>query len=78
MTTTPYSAEQVVEVLRKEICKLPRYSFLVGGKGGVVRDENRAGAWVEFDEVHKLFDMQTVDELIAKSIADEAIGKAKL
>lgn len=67
--------DEAVEALRKEMCALPRYSFLLNSGGGVSRVEDRSGRWIEWDEAHKLFDPEVVDWLIAKSQAAKAIAK---
>lgn len=55
------------EAVRKQLCKLPRYSFFVGPKpfGGVQRVEDRSGTWIEFDAVHALFDPVSVDAALS-------------
>ncbi|WP_025517580.1 hypothetical protein [Bordetella trematum] len=53
------------EAVRREICKLPRYSFLLNQSGGVQRINDRCGNWVEFGAVHQLFDPVEVDAAIA-------------
>ena len=69
----PY--DEAVEALRKGMCALPRYSFLLNSGGGVSRVEDRSGRWIEWDEAHKLFDPKMVDWLLAKAQAAAAIAK---
>lgn len=68
--------DEAVEALRKAMCALPRYSFLLNSGGGVGRVEDRSGQWVEWHEVYKLFDPDTVDWLVAKSQAAAVVTKA--
>lgn len=53
------------EAVRKRFCKLPRYSFLLDGKGNVRRVPSFTGNWVEFEAAHTLFDPQSVDAAMA-------------
>lgn len=69
--------DEVVEILRKAVCALPRHSFLLNSGGGVSRVESRSGRWIDWEEVHKLFDPEMVDWLIAKSQAEATIAKVK-
>lgn len=55
----------VLDALRKAMCALPRYSFLLNSGGGVSRVEDISGRWIEWDEAHKLFDLEMVDCLLA-------------
>ncbi|MGE8567532.1 MAG: ASCH/PUA domain-containing protein [Achromobacter sp.] len=62
------------EAVRKQLCKLPRYSFFVRPKssGGVQRVNDRSGNWIEFDDAHALFDPVSVDAaLSAQSEAND-------
>ena len=68
--------DEAVEALRKALCALPRYSFLLNAGGGVSRVEDRSGRWIELDEAHKLFDPEMADWLIAKEQSMAAIAKA--
>ncbi len=68
--------DEAVEALRKAMCALPRYMFLLDSGIGVSRVEDRSGRWIEWDEVHKLLDHEVVDELVAKSQAAMALAKA--
>jgi hypothetical protein len=70
------SRDAVMEAVRKGFCELQRYSFLKDATGGVRRVPDRSGNWVEHDEVHKLFDPEMVDALIAKDITWQALSKA--
>lgn len=67
----------VVEALRKAICALPRYSFLLDRSGGVRRVPDRSGNWLEFESAHALFDTEAVDNLIALFVSDAAILAAR-
>ena len=53
------------EAVRKDFCKLQRYSFFLDGAGNVRRCADHCGNWVEFDTVHTLFEPQSVDAAIA-------------
>lgn len=58
--------DAAIEALRKRLCALPRYSFLIGPNGeGVQRVKDRSGNWIEFDAAHALFDPVIVDAAIA-------------
>ena len=49
------------EAVRKKLCALPRYSFVLDDDGVVRRVRDRAGNWIEFDEAHALLDPVAVD-----------------
>ena len=49
------------EAVRKKLCALPRYSFVLDDDGVVRRVRARAGNWIEFDEAHALLDPVAVD-----------------
>lgn len=53
------------EAVRKKLCTLPRYSFVLDDDGLVRRAPDRTGNWIEFDEAHALFDPVSVDAAIA-------------
>ena len=53
------------EAVRKKLCTLPRYSFVLDDDGLVRRAPDRTGNWIEFDEAHALFDPVAVDAAIA-------------
>ena len=53
------------EVVRKRLCTLPRYSFVLDDDGLVRRAPDRTGNWIEFDEAHALFDPAAVDAALA-------------
>ena len=54
------------EAVRKKLCKLPKFSFVIDREyGHVTRKQDDCGRWIEFDEVHKLFDPVAVDAAIA-------------
>lgn len=49
------------EAVRKRLCGVQRYSFVLDDDGLVRRVQDRAGNWIEFDEAHALFDPVAVD-----------------
>lgn len=49
------------EAVRKKLCALPRYSFVLDDDGLVRRVQDRSGNWIEFDDAHELFDPVAVD-----------------
>ena len=53
------------EAVRKKLCALPRYSFVLDDDGLVRRAPDRTGNWIEFDEAHALFDPVSVEAAIA-------------
>lgn len=53
------------EAVRKRLCGLPRYSFVLDDDGVVRREQDRIGNWIEFDDAHELFDPVAVDAAIA-------------
>lgn len=54
------------EAARKQLCKLPRYSFFAGAAlGSVRRAEDSSGNWIEFDAAHALFDPVSVDAALS-------------
>jgi len=57
--------DNLIEELRKIICKLPKYSFLSSPEGGVRRVSDRSGRWIEFDAVHELLDPVAIDAIAA-------------
>ena len=59
------SRDAAVEAVRKQLCKLVRFSFIIGPDGGVSRTIDSVGDWVAFHEVHGLFDPVAVDGAIA-------------
>jgi hypothetical protein len=61
----PADRNEAFEAVRKKLCALPRYSFLIGPHGGVKRYENRASNWIEFDAAHDLFDPVSVDAALS-------------
>jgi len=63
----PAGRNEAFEAVRKKLCALPRYSFLIGPHGGVKRYENRSGNWIEFDAAHDLFDPVAVDAALSAS-----------
>ncbi len=68
--------DEAVEALRKAMCALPKYMFLLDSCGNVRRVEAKTGRWIEWTEVHKLFDPEVVDMLVAKSQAAATLAKA--
>ena len=64
--TTQAQADSVLEdaafeAVRKKLCALPRYSFVLDDDGVVRRVQDRTGNWIEFDEAHALLDPVAVD-----------------
>ena len=49
------------EAVRKKLCALPRYSFVLDDDGLIRRVQDRVGNWIEFNEAHALFDPVSVD-----------------
>ncbi|EPD35930.1 hypothetical protein HMPREF9701_04963 [Delftia acidovorans CCUG 274B] len=49
------------EAVRKRLCGLQRYSFVLDDDGVVRRAQDRTGNWIEFDDAHALFDPVAVD-----------------
>lgn len=49
------------DAVRKKLCALPRYSFVLDDDGLIRRAQDRVGNWIEFDEAHALFDPVSVD-----------------
>lgn len=68
--------DNAIESVRKAMCALPRYSFLLNSSGGVSRVEDCAGRWIEWDEAHELFDPEMVAWLLSKAEAEAAIDAA--
>lgn len=68
--------DEAIEAVRICFCKLPRYSFLISA-GGVRRAENKSGNWVEWDQVHALFELVVVDAALASAQAGKAISDAR-
>lgn len=60
-----HARDAAFEAVRKTLCALPRYSFLLDAHGNVRRSSDRSGAWIEFDAAHELFDPVAVDAAIA-------------
>ncbi|CAB3838946.1 hypothetical protein LMG26686_01349 [Achromobacter mucicolens] len=58
---------EAFEAVRKKLCALPRYSFLIEPHGGVKRMEDRSGNWIDFDAAHELFDPVAVDAALSTS-----------
>ncbi|MCR4146225.1 hypothetical protein [Alcaligenes faecalis] len=52
--------DKAFEAVRKQLNKLPRYSFYVRS-GGVNRAEDKTGNWIEWEKAHSLFDPVSVD-----------------
>jgi len=65
------SRDSAFEAVRKRLCALPRYSFLIGPHGGVKRYESRSGNWIEFDAAHDLFDPVAVDAALTATRQQE-------
>lgn len=68
--------DDAVEALRQGLNALPRCSFLLDGRGNVVRVPDTTGRWIDWQSAHELFDTEVVDGLIAKMHAVAAIKKA--
>ena len=49
------------EAVRKRLCGVQRYSFVLDDDGLVRRVKDRTGNWIDFDEAHALFDPVAVD-----------------
>ena len=49
------------EAVRKRLCAVQRYSFVLDDDGLVRRVRDRVGNWIEFDAAHELFDPAAVD-----------------
>lgn len=49
------------EAVRKKLCALPRYSFVLDDDGLIRRVLDRTGNWIAFDDAHELFDPVAVD-----------------
>lgn len=56
--------DEAVEAIRRRLCALQRYSFMLDRGGSVRRVADDAGAWVGFDEAHKLLQPEAVDAAI--------------
>lgn len=55
------SLDAAFEAVRKRLCGVQRYSFVLDDDGLVRRVRDRAGNWIEFDEAHALLDPMAVD-----------------
>ena len=74
-----YTEEEVVEALRQEMLQLPRYSFRLSAAGGVVRERDPYGRWIERDAVHQILDSSvSVDWIVAKLRAARALKQVAL
>lgn len=49
------------EAVRRQLCKLPRYSFFLADRGNIRRHQAKTGNWLDFEQVHTLFDPVSVD-----------------
>ncbi len=58
--STQDAEDAAFEAVRKKLCKLPRYSFVIGQRS-VRRVADDTGSWIEFDAAHALFDPVAVD-----------------
>lgn len=63
---TKDSRDKAFEAVRKELCKLQKYSFLPNGKYSVIAQKDSCGNWIDFDDAHCLFDPVVVDYIISK------------
>lgn len=70
LAATPTPAAQgdaldaAFEAVRKRLCGMQRYSFVLDDDGVVRRVQDRTGNWIEFDEAHALLDPVAVDAAI--------------
>jgi hypothetical protein len=64
--------DEAFEAVRQRLCKLQRYSFWLVD-GGVKRMPERYGNWLDFEDVHKLFDPVVVDAAVAAMAAQQAV-----
>ncbi len=55
------------EAVRRRLCGIQRYSFMLDDDGVVRRVQDRTGNWIEFDAAHELFDPVAVDSARAKA-----------
>lgn len=49
------------EAVRKRLCGVQRYSFVLDDDGLIRRVQDRVGNWIEFDDAHELFDPVAID-----------------
>ncbi|EPD35542.1 hypothetical protein [Delftia acidovorans] len=63
--------DEAFEAVRKRLCGLQRYSFVLDDDGVVRRTQDRTGNWIEFDAAHELFDPVAVDAAIAAQTKEE-------
>ncbi len=66
------------EAVRKRLCAMQRYSFVLDDDGVVRRVHDRTGNWIEFDEAHALLDPVAVDaaDRAARAPADSVTAPA--
>lgn len=57
----------VLELLRREICGLPRYSFWLNDPPGVVKISDKGGRWIEWDLAAQLCEPEAVEAMLAKA-----------
>lgn len=60
------------EAVRKRLCAMQRYSFVLDDDGVVRRVQDRTGNWIEFDEAHAMLDPVAVDAAINSDRAARA------
>lgn len=69
LATQADARDAAFEAVRKEFCRLQRYSFLLDDDGNVRRVPQFSGNWVEFEAVHTLFEPEAIDAAIAAHAA---------
>ena len=52
-----------IELLRRALNKLPRYSFLKDKNGNVRKVLDSTGNYIDWNEAHALFDPEYIDNL---------------
>ena len=57
--------DEAIEALRQVFTRLQRYSFLKDAQGSVRRVPDSCGNWVDWQQVHELFDPVMVDAAVA-------------
>lgn len=55
-----------IELLRRALNKLPRYSFFLDASGNLRKVEDSSGAYIEWADAHRLFDPEVIDPLKQK------------
>lgn len=67
---------EAIEALRQAFTRLQRYSFLKDDQGNVRRVPDATGNWVDWEQVHCLFEPEVVEAALAVMQAREAVKKA--